>query len=56
MTKKQKAEGQWKVLRGVPIDTLAAVLEEWTGRGWNVVTILGPQGNVAVVLQRFLVL
>jgi hypothetical protein len=47
---------QWKVLKGLHIDDVERTCEEWTGKGWVVFAILGPFGNVAIVLNRLLVL
>lgn len=59
MTKKRqpKAGMQWKVIRGISIDTLERTLEEWTGKDWSAFTVMGPfNDGFAVVLHRLLVL
>ena len=52
--KKQAPVMQWKVITDVHILHLERTLQTWTGRGWTVVQVLGPHGNLAVVLQRYL--
>lgn len=47
---------QWKTLRGVHIEGLAKNCEEWTAKGWTVFTILGPLGNLSIVLSRMITL
>jgi hypothetical protein len=53
--KKSKSGMQWKVVH-VHIDDLERTCEEWTERGWNVHSILGQLGNLAVVLNRMRIL
>lgn len=53
---KAKSGLQWKVIQGLHIDQVERTCEEWTGRGWTVVGILGPFGNMAIVLNRMLTL
>lgn len=53
---KTRAEMQWKTLRGIHVKGLAKTCEEWSGKGWTVFTILGPLGNLTVVINRKLVL
>lgn len=55
--RKNKDRGlQWKVLHGVHARAVERTCEEWTGKGWNVFAILGPLGNLAIVLNRLLTL
>lgn len=57
MTKKEKSAIQWKVLTGLSLAGLEKALEEWSGRNWEVISILGPlNSGIAVVLRRTLVL
>lgn len=54
---KPKAAMQWKVIGGIQSAQLERTLEEWTGKGWTVFTILGPlTGGFSVVLSRMLTL
>jgi hypothetical protein len=47
---------QWKVIQGLHINHVEHACEEWTGKGWTVFAILGPFGNVAIVLNRMVTL
>lgn len=47
---------QWKVLQGLHIDEVERTCEEWTSRGWTVFSILGPLGNVTIILNRLMTL
>lgn len=56
MAKKKKSAKQWKVLQNIHVGCLERELEQWTGKGWTVHSIHGPQGMMTVVLNRLLTL
>ncbi len=56
LKKPQKSGRQWKVVQGVHVTKLEGELDVLSARGWDVRTILGPPGNLAIVATRVLVL
>lgn len=52
----KKPVAQWKVIQGLHISDVERALEDAVNGGWTVHSILGPLGNVVLVLQRELVL